>query len=624
MGSEKNFSKKSFKNVNSNKSNKKLSQNLGMGSKGNLGVKFGFKKQENRVTIELTSRSRHEMKQIKRKLVNELELVRRLVKKIEGGSNRDLSVSGLDRKTMNKKMKSSGGGGGGGGGGGSGVDARFSNKLFKSCGALLEKLMKHKHSWVFNTPVDPLALGLHDYFDIVKHPMDLGTVKSRLEKNWYNSPMEFAEDVRLTFQNAMTYNPKGQDVYAMAEFLLKLFEEKWKVLEADYVKESRVNEVSLPTGTRKQAPSQFLPVSDRMETPVPAVDHRPQATKVSKLGKSPSLKKPRAKDLNKREMTYEEKQKLSVDLQNLPCEKLDHVVLIIKKRNPTLSQKDDEIEVDIDTFDTETLWELDRFVTNYKKGLNKNKRKAEFPDQEKMDAESEVPNRERIEVESEFHEQEKMEAEPEVPNRERIEVDPEVPNQERVELESKFPDHERIEVDSEVPNQERLEPELHDQEIMEVEPGLPDQERIELDPGFPDQERMEVEPRLPDQEKTELEPGFPVEERIEVEAEPEVLNQERVEVESEFPNQDMIEIEANIRDKNPELVVVDAPKEVETDERVSTSQIPIEELVDDQVDHGDKSSSSSSSSSVSGSSSSDSDSDSSSEAGSDAGHSSKA
>ncbi|KAK1412135.1 hypothetical protein QVD17_33135 [Tagetes erecta] len=420
---------------------------------GNGGGKFGFRRQENRITIQLTSRSKQEVKEIKRKLVSELDLVRRLVKKIEEIGSKplhQLSISVLensqgtsanvdkDKRTPNpkqiyrksdvvsgkdrvpatesyKKSKS-------GGKKQNNVDAKFSNKLFKSCSALLEKLMKHKHGWVFNTPVDPLALGLHDYFDIIKHPMDLGTVKSRLGKNWYNSPMEFAEDVRLTFQNAMTYNLKGQDVHAMAELLLKLFEEKWKVIEADYIQESKlavVNEVGLPTPTSKLAPPQLLPVSNRVETHLPAVDPRPQPTVVSNTGRTPSLKKPKAKDPNKREMTYEEKQKLSINLQNMPSEKLDHVVKIIKKRNPSLSQKDDEIEVDIDTFDIETLWELDRFVTYYKKGVSKNKRKAEFEftNQETIEAESNVQeftNQETVEAESnvqEFTNQETVEAE---------------------------------------------------------------------------------------------------------------------------------------------------------------------------------------------------------------------
>ena len=41
--------------------------------------------------------------------------------------------------------------------------------------------MKHKHGWVFNEPVDVVALGLRDYLRVVQTPMDLGTVKSKLD-----------------------------------------------------------------------------------------------------------------------------------------------------------------------------------------------------------------------------------------------------------------------------------------------------------------------------------------------------------------------------------------------------------------------------------------------------------
>ncbi|KAG5630751.1 hypothetical protein H5410_002468 [Solanum commersonii] len=51
---------------------------------------------------------------------------------------------------------------------------------------------------------------------------------------------------------------------------------------------------------------------------------------------------------------------------------------IIKKRNSTFYQHDDEIEVDIDSVDAESFWELERFVTNYKKNLSKQKRKAKL------------------------------------------------------------------------------------------------------------------------------------------------------------------------------------------------------------------------------------------------------
>ncbi|CAK9133269.1 unnamed protein product [Ilex paraguariensis] len=437
------------------------SQGLAAGPRDVLGgngeLKLGFSRQENRVTVDLSQKSKQEMRELRRKLERERDLVRSLVSKIEakdvetngGGPKRvnsevasmgvglpresrplhQLSISVLENSQgasdtvekekrtpkanqfyrnsefllakdkfppadSNKKSKSNGKKGGGESVHGFGL-GKFSNQVFKNCSNLLERLMKHKHGWVFNTPVDPKALGLHDYFDIVKHPMDLGTVKSRLNKNWYKSPREFAEDIKLTFRNAMTYNPKGQDAHVMAEQLSNIFEEKWAVIEADYMRELRLAvdyEVGLPTPTSRKPPPLSLPLSEmrrtlhRSESMTQLVDPKPRSMNSAHSGRTPTPKKPKAKDPNKREMTYEEKQKLSSNLQNLPSEKLDNIVQIIKKRNTALCQHDDEIEVDIDSVDTETLWELDRFVTNYKKSLSKNRRKAELANQGRAEA----------------------------------------------------------------------------------------------------------------------------------------------------------------------------------------------------------------------------------------------
>ncbi|XP_010915598.1 transcription factor GTE4 isoform X2 [Elaeis guineensis] len=254
------------------------------------------------------------------------------------------------------------------------AEKKLYNQAFKSCAALLSKMMKHKHGWVFNSPVDVKALGLHDYFSIIKHPMDLGTVKSRLCTNWYKSPREFAEDVRLTFRNAMTYNPEGQDVHIMAKQLSQIFEERWPAIEAEFAY------LSQPPAPKKPPPLDMrtLERSDSTICPV-AVDSKMKPVNYAPhVGRPPALKKPKAKDPHKRDMTFDEKQRLSNNLQNLPPEKLEIIVQIIKKRNSSVNHHDDEIEVDIDSVDVETLWELDRFVTNYKKSLSKNKRKAEL------------------------------------------------------------------------------------------------------------------------------------------------------------------------------------------------------------------------------------------------------
>ncbi|CAN6211732.1 unnamed protein product [Urochloa humidicola] len=96
------------------------------------------------------------------------------------------------------------------------------------CGKILKKLMDHKGGWLFHKPVDPVLYGIPDYFDVIRNPMDLGTVKKKLTNKQYATDSEFAADVRLTFANAMKYNPPGNDVHAVAEQLNRIFDSEWR------------------------------------------------------------------------------------------------------------------------------------------------------------------------------------------------------------------------------------------------------------------------------------------------------------------------------------------------------------------------------------------------------------
>ena len=82
----------------------------------------------------------------------------------------------------------------------------------------------HQHGWVFNSPVDPVELGLPDYLDIIKKPMDLKTIWDKLDSGIYHGFEDFGADVSLTFENAMVYNEKGSVVHQMAKELKAKFE----------------------------------------------------------------------------------------------------------------------------------------------------------------------------------------------------------------------------------------------------------------------------------------------------------------------------------------------------------------------------------------------------------------
>jgi len=48
------------------------------------------------------------------------------------------------------------------------------------CGSLVREMLSKKHTayaWPFYKPVDVDTLQLHDYHEIIKHPMDLSTLK---------------------------------------------------------------------------------------------------------------------------------------------------------------------------------------------------------------------------------------------------------------------------------------------------------------------------------------------------------------------------------------------------------------------------------------------------------------
>ena len=95
---------------------------------------------------------------------------------------------------------------------------------------LLKRLQKHPDAWVFHS-IDPVMLGLKDYYIKIKNPMDLSTVEQKLTNGSYKSFRDFQLDVHLTFQNSMIYHVEQDPVvYNMAKMLQAQFEDDVKKL----------------------------------------------------------------------------------------------------------------------------------------------------------------------------------------------------------------------------------------------------------------------------------------------------------------------------------------------------------------------------------------------------------
>lgn len=71
---------------------------------------------------------------------------------------------------------------------------------------LMNSLWKLRDAEMFHKPVNPIELGIPDYFDIIKHPMDFSTIKKKLFNFQYTNCKEFCMDMDLVFDNCITYN----------------------------------------------------------------------------------------------------------------------------------------------------------------------------------------------------------------------------------------------------------------------------------------------------------------------------------------------------------------------------------------------------------------------------------
>lgn len=92
-------------------------------------------------------------------------------------------------------------------------------------------MKKHeKFAFPFYEPVDHVALKLTDYAKIIKVPMDMGTIRKKLESDQYAEYKDVYSDLKLMFDNCYLYNPPSDNIVRLAKTLEQLAEKRWKEL----------------------------------------------------------------------------------------------------------------------------------------------------------------------------------------------------------------------------------------------------------------------------------------------------------------------------------------------------------------------------------------------------------
>ncbi|KAM4722897.1 bromodomain testis-specific protein [Rhinophrynus dorsalis] len=302
------------------------------------------------------------------------------------------------------------------------------SEQLKHCNSILNEMMSKKHAeyaWPFYKPVDPASLGLLDYNDIINYPMDLGTIKDKMENGHYKDTQEFASDVRLMFTNCYKYNPPENEVVKMASKLQDVFEVMFAKIPDEPVDTATVtqsiverykasSESSSSSSSEDSSSSdsederahhlsllqeQLRMVHEQLKAltagPVPKTKKKKsrkekkkkKAKEKKKRLKRKSIQSQKKKKLKQKllkkkcifndskkklhvsdeedvkTMSYDEKRQLSLDINKLPGEKLGRIVHIIQSREPSLKDSNPhELEIDFETLKPSTLRHLERYV----------------------------------------------------------------------------------------------------------------------------------------------------------------------------------------------------------------------------------------------------------------------
>lgn len=94
------------------------------------------------------------------------------------------------------------------------------DRIHKLCLTLLDDIYRLEDVNNFVEPVDYSGLEIPNYVDIIRVPVDLATIRQRLETGKYFAVEYFVQNIELVFMNCMEFNETGSDLFNVARRML--------------------------------------------------------------------------------------------------------------------------------------------------------------------------------------------------------------------------------------------------------------------------------------------------------------------------------------------------------------------------------------------------------------------
>lgn len=105
---------------------------------------------------------------------------------------------------------------------------RYNEQELNASLEVIKKIMKMDAAEPFNAPVNPVALGIPDYFDVIDTPMDFGTIRNNLESGAkYMNSRDVFKDVQYIWENCFKYNNKSDYIVDLMKRVKKNLMKYW-------------------------------------------------------------------------------------------------------------------------------------------------------------------------------------------------------------------------------------------------------------------------------------------------------------------------------------------------------------------------------------------------------------
>ncbi|KAH8236057.1 hypothetical protein KR038_011752 [Drosophila bunnanda] len=111
--------------------------------------------------------------------------------------------------------------------------------VLESLKTVLTAIWQEHWAFIFRQPVDAKQFGMIHYHEVIKRPMDLGTIKKRLNNNYYRNGDQAIQDFKLIYANCFRFYKKGTIAHKAGTNLKTYFHHLLSTIDLS-------NEVRLP------------------------------------------------------------------------------------------------------------------------------------------------------------------------------------------------------------------------------------------------------------------------------------------------------------------------------------------------------------------------------------------